>query len=302
MLAIMLLALSSSWAQDDRGPTWPDGAALQVTEAAPDGEATTDVRVSLTWPDAKDDSGVVGYWLYQQGTELARLDADTLTWSGSVPPYPPRLTIIAVDAAGNMSTRLSSLFEVSEANFAPPVADTAGPSSERDEALGSLIQADEELEQTSEEVVHYDASSPRAESGTAEASFPGLASAEEGPPNLSIRVGRQGEDATLLDIQFEYLEDGRPSYYLRDGERRMELQLFHEERGGGKLWRVELHAQPIGRSSRLSRLTIRDPLSPESNGACVRDTDYDKTGGLWIEVGVDPKGGDPIGSCAAAED
>jgi hypothetical protein len=302
MFAIMLLALTASWAQEDRGPTWPDGATLQVAEAAPSGEATTDVQVSLSWPAAQDDSGVIGYWLYQQRTELARLDADTLTWSGSVPPYPPRLTVIAVDAAGNMSVGLSSLFEVSEANFAPPLTDIAASSGAGDAALGSLIQAGEAYEQPSADAAFYDASSPRARSGAAESSFPGAASVEEGPPNLSIRVGRQGEEGTLLDIQFEYLEDGRPSYYLRDGDRRMELQLSHEERGGGKLWRVELYAQPISRSSRLSRLTVRDPLGPESTGACVRDTDYEKTGGLWVEVGVDPKGGDPVGSCAGVED
>lgn len=302
MLTLILLALSPTLAEDDRGPSWPNGAALQVQEAAPSGGSSTEVQLTLTWPAAQDASGVAEYWVFQEQVEHARLNSDTLTWSGSVPPYPPRLTIIAVDSAGNISTRLTSRFAVSEANIAVPEADPVEPADESNELLAALVQEGQDSEQLPAGAAGSEASSGTITYAVVEDTLPSLASVEEGPPNLSLRVGRQGQDETLLDVQFEYLQDGRPSYYLRDGERRMELQLSYEERGSATLWRVELYAQPISRASRLSRLTVRDPLGAESTGACARDTDYDKTGGLWVEVGVDPKGGDPLGACAAVED
>ncbi|RIX47266.1 hypothetical protein D3P08_25490 [Paenibacillus nanensis] len=94
--------LKSSAAADTEPPVWPDGA-----EAAASGP--THQSVTISWPPASDQRGVVSYQIFN-GNELAATASSSelsRAISGLQPETDYTFRIIAIDAAGNRSEALS---------------------------------------------------------------------------------------------------------------------------------------------------------------------------------------------------
>ncbi|MBX3248925.1 MAG: fibronectin type III domain-containing protein [Myxococcales bacterium] len=90
---------------DGTAPTWPAGARLTAEAVLSDGEAPTVVRTILTWPAADDAVGVTGYRLVHGALTLAELGEVTRhELEGAAPEA---IEVIAVDAAGNVSSGLA---------------------------------------------------------------------------------------------------------------------------------------------------------------------------------------------------
>ena len=107
-------------AVDAAGNVSGNAVPLQVTTpgpppdtAAPVGPASLDARVPapgsvrLAWPAATDDVGVTGYRVIRDGTALATVTGRSWT-DGSAPAGARRYEVVALDAAGNVSTGSSA--------------------------------------------------------------------------------------------------------------------------------------------------------------------------------------------------
>ncbi len=86
---------------DVTAPTWPDGAQVVVS-------ATTASSATLTWPAAVDDVGVEAYVVAREGVVLTEVPGLTFTADALTPGQHQRFTVAARDAAGNLSTLLST--------------------------------------------------------------------------------------------------------------------------------------------------------------------------------------------------
>ncbi len=87
---------------DTSVPTWPSGTALTVSPSVSG-------VVTLIWPDAEDNVGVVSYKVYQDGQLIHTMakDANSVNLSGLKADTEYNFKVRAFDAAGNMSTSLS---------------------------------------------------------------------------------------------------------------------------------------------------------------------------------------------------
>ena len=290
-----LLIAAAVHAADTAPPTWPAEARLMVDmrELLYDSPATTEaellrrqrqVGVDLSWPAAEDDAGVVEYRVFHGEQERARLAGDARSWSAEVRDEPRDLTVVAIDADGNRSEALEG-----ELWFPKPPGDG-------DTAMLMLLGT-------------------RGDGGSAGAGASLFADSSElhaaldaalldgvvtGPPTISVRVGRQGDPAALFERFASFHGDHAPAWTAHDGERELSIQLSASESQGRDIWSVEVHTVPVGPDSRLSRQSMIDPLSDRSLGSCAVDTDYQTTGGLWVEVGIDPRGGAPLSICQQA--
>lgn len=93
---------------DMEGPTWPEDAALHA-EATGRLDAT-ERTVTLTWPAATDDVGVVAYSLRIDGVESARVDAPAEEGRLEAVAFEQARTfaVVAVDDAGNESSAIET--------------------------------------------------------------------------------------------------------------------------------------------------------------------------------------------------
>lgn len=117
MSPIVLLFLGTALAADTTPPTWPEGAWLQVgkDQALYDSPAATEaelrrrdseVKLSLYWPTATDDQGVVAYHIFYDQQERSRVAGDVRTWGARVQDGTENWAVVPVDAAGNRGPRL----------------------------------------------------------------------------------------------------------------------------------------------------------------------------------------------------
>lgn len=89
-------------ANDTTNPTWPSGSELEAS-------SITKTSVTLKWPDATDNEGVIKYKVYQDGALKATLDADKneTTISDLEAGKVYTFKVKAGDDAGNWSSYLS---------------------------------------------------------------------------------------------------------------------------------------------------------------------------------------------------
>jgi hypothetical protein len=107
--------------------------------------------------------------------------------------------------------------------------------------------------------------------------------------DLRIRIGRRAAPA-FFEKRVEYA-GGAP---LRLVARPDELEIRIVPRG--QTWRMTVAR--IGSGEEISTFVLDDPLSSDSGGGCHLDTDYEHTGGLWIELGVTGKEWSASQACA----
>ncbi len=84
---------------DSLPPTWPQGAALSITNLAEKG-------MSITWPVAEDNTAVTGYKIYKSGALVATVAATVHSYdmTGLVAGTTYTIKVEASDAIGNTST------------------------------------------------------------------------------------------------------------------------------------------------------------------------------------------------------
>lgn len=86
---------------ESEAPTWPEGSNLSA--------AATPTRVVLQWPEAQDNTAVIGYTVYQETVALAIVDENTLSYTvtGLASDTEYTFAVKAIDVAGNYSEALS---------------------------------------------------------------------------------------------------------------------------------------------------------------------------------------------------
>ena len=91
----VLWGLACSESSDTTPPIWHDDAMLSVS--------VEETRVSLSWPAATDNQGIVGYRVYLDGSLTSELGSDefTSTVENLAPAREYILAVTALDAAGN---------------------------------------------------------------------------------------------------------------------------------------------------------------------------------------------------------
>ncbi|MGI6487478.1 MAG: fibronectin type III domain-containing protein [Syntrophothermaceae bacterium] len=91
-------------AQDIEAPSWPEGSSLAASDIAQD-------CLTLNWSAARDNFGVTGYRIYQNGNLIKEIDAGVLTHTvtGLDPEGSYTFKVEAGDVAGNWSTDGPSL-------------------------------------------------------------------------------------------------------------------------------------------------------------------------------------------------
>ncbi len=313
MSLLPLLILGVAQAADTSPPAWPEGAWLQVgkSQVLYDQPATSEaellrrereIHLDLIWPEAQDDAGVVEYRVFYDQQELTRLPGGTLRWSSRVQDGTENWAVVPVDAAGNHGPRLEGRVD--------HVVSHDPSDSSQVLLIGILGSSGSEASVTDvfasnpefDAALHAALDAALADGSIAVASEGGLqeAAQDDAPPNLSIRIGHRGSTQAFFERTLRYLEDGAPTWTTDDGDRKLSVQLAFHDSQGHRAWTVEVHTQPIGDGSRLSRQALTDPMSERSLGSCAVDTDYTTTGGLWVEVGTDPKGGQPQSVCERA--
>ena len=105
----------STTAPDTTDPSWPPGSSLTASDV----EATS---LTLTWTEAQDDVAVTGYVIYQDGIEIAQVDAATFSYSviGLSPETAYGFNVQATDAYSNLSADGPSTSTTSAADTTPP--------------------------------------------------------------------------------------------------------------------------------------------------------------------------------------
>ncbi|MEC8023213.1 MAG: hypothetical protein VX223_04720, partial [Myxococcota bacterium] len=103
---------------DTEAPIWPDDASLEAIEISAE-------SVRLIWPFASDDTAVTSYRVTLNGAQIAVVSASesTLTVPNPSMGVPLSFTVVATDAAGNLSTPLEHTTTITDT--APPTWDSA---------------------------------------------------------------------------------------------------------------------------------------------------------------------------------
>ena len=104
--------------QDDiSAPVWPDDASLEAIEISAK-------SVRLIWPFASDDTAVTSYRVTRNGAQIAVVSASesTVTVPNPAMGVPLTFTVVATDAAGNLSTPLEHTTTITDT--APPTWDS----------------------------------------------------------------------------------------------------------------------------------------------------------------------------------
>ncbi|WP_426449909.1 S-layer homology domain-containing protein [Paenibacillus sp. S-38] len=84
-------------AEKGEAPVWPAGSKLEPSNRTND-------SVTLSWPDAMDASGILGYHIYQDGKNIGYVEyrgagSNTFTAGGLLPLYEPEFQVEAVNTA-----------------------------------------------------------------------------------------------------------------------------------------------------------------------------------------------------------
>ncbi|AFH59461.2 S-layer homology domain-containing protein [Paenibacillus caseinilyticus] len=84
-------------AEKGTAPVWPAGSKLEPSNR-------TDDSVTLSWPDAVDATGILGYHVYQDGKNIGYVEyrgtnSNTFTAEGLLPVYEPEFQVEAVNSA-----------------------------------------------------------------------------------------------------------------------------------------------------------------------------------------------------------
>ncbi len=310
MPAFLFLMAAATLAADTTPPTWPDQAWLEVgeDEALYDHPATTEAELAerwrqaqlhLYWPAAQDDTGVTGYRVLRGEQVMATVDGETRTWGVLTERSGPPWSVVPLDAAGLEGPPLVGILAVQ-----PVRATAAGLESGLQLLLvgtlgGSVRGEDFDDVMSDEALAGLDAIFSSATGVTAasitESSI--TAPPTNAGPNVAIRVGRKGERIAVLERSFHWQAAYPIVWMLEVDGRDLKLQLAPEQQDGTPAWSLELHTWPEDDHSQLSRQVVLDPLSDQSLGSCALETDYRHTGGLWVEWGIDPRGGDPHEAC-----
>ncbi len=87
---------------DSQTPYWPSGSSLEFTKVQQE--------VSLSWTAAKDNTGITGYKIYMEGSEIATVDGSTLTYKAVGVTGPHTFKIEAGNAAGKWTTNGPSAY------------------------------------------------------------------------------------------------------------------------------------------------------------------------------------------------
>ena len=120
-----VMAVSSGVSSRAASVTWTVNTSVSVVDNIPPSTPTGlvaaagDKQVALSWNGSTDNVGVVGYLVYRNGTQVAQTTATTYTDSGLTDGTSYSYTVVAFDAAGNVST-------ASTAVSATPLAPTSG--------------------------------------------------------------------------------------------------------------------------------------------------------------------------------
>jgi chitodextrinase len=144
--AVSLVALDRSGNRSDPLKTTVATAACQDTTApsVPSGfrqSATSQDGVVLIWDPSTDDSGVVGYGIYREGTLATTTSEPSVTLSGLACGSTYRVDVDAYDAAGNHSARGSDYVQTAACSApSPPPADTTAPSQPTALSVASATQ------------------------------------------------------------------------------------------------------------------------------------------------------------------
>jgi chitodextrinase len=108
-------------AYDAAGNVSADSAALSVTTPKPDTTAPsvptglavvgtpTQTGAQISWTASSDDTAVVGYRVFRDGTQVAQTSATSATFSDLTADTTYRFTVRAYDAAGNVSADSAAL-------------------------------------------------------------------------------------------------------------------------------------------------------------------------------------------------
>jgi len=309
MPSLLILMASAALAADTTAPTWPAQAWLEVgqDEALYDHPATTEEEAErrwrqallhLHWPSAQDDTGVSAYRILQAGQPVTTVDGQTRTWGALVDRPKEPWAVVPIDAAGNEGSPLKGILPVQPVAVGAQGLQGAHArlvmiGTRREDPGGEVM--DSVLGPMSEEnLAQLDALFAGAE-GIAVASS--ITSPPAPPRNVAVRVGRRGETVALLERSFHWQADHPISWGLNVDGRDLKLVLAPEPQDDTPAWSLELHSWPQDSDSRLSRQVMLDPLSDSSLGGCERETDYERTGDLWVEWGVAPRGDDPHAPC-----
>lgn len=311
MCPLALIAFASmALAVDTTAPSWAAQAWLEVGEdqALYDHPATTEAEITrrwrqaqlhLRWPAAEDDVEVTGYRILRGQQVLATVDGDTHTWGALTERVGEPWSVVPIDAAGNEGTRLAGQLAVEPTPIS--LAGTTDDDGARLLLIGRLGResAGEVTDSllgpmSDEDLAQLDALFADTRGGAAASiSAPPASSG----PNTEIRVGRQDESAAVLERSFHWQATHPIVWMLEVDGRDLKLELAPEQQDDTPAWSLELHTWPEDSESLLSRQVVIDPLSEDSLGGCARDTDYRHTEGLWVEWGIDPRGGDPRAPC-----
>jgi chitodextrinase len=95
---------------DTTAPVWPTSAALTASNIK-------DTSLTLKWPTASDNVGVVNYQVFQNGALLGTATGTSLSVTGLTASTAYSFDVQARDAAGNVSSSLSATFTT----VAPPI-------------------------------------------------------------------------------------------------------------------------------------------------------------------------------------
>lgn len=150
-LPLLVLLAMPAVARADAPPTWPPGAALEIStqQLLYDQPAKTEDElarrfgrfgVHLRWPAGSDDQGVTGYRVKRDGRTVAELGREVLTFEEHVRGRPV-YAVEALDGAGNASPPLEGRAEhdarapaATRAVASPPAA----PAIPLDDAITAL--------------------------------------------------------------------------------------------------------------------------------------------------------------------
>ncbi len=308
-----LLLATLAQAADTSPPSWPDQARLIIdqTQILYDSPATTEaellrrereVRLDLRWPAAQDDGGVVAYRVFHGDRQRAWLGGDQQAWGGVVPDQPAAWVVIPVDAAGNEGAPLAARFErmdsaALESSGTLLYIGTLGSS---DDGTVADLFAEGSLSSESLDTLFADAIAsgaiavaPADEGG----SGLGLVTTDDGPDTISIRIGHRGQLGAFYEASLRWEGEEERELFVRDGDLRLRVTLEATRERDEVLWNVGVETMSSGARTQLSHQRIANPLSEASLGSCSVDSDYQTTGDLWIEIGVDPRGGQPAQKC-----
>ncbi len=310
--SLLLVALGTALAADTQPPSWPDGAWLEVAEdealfplpartEAELAERERVVQLHLRWPAARDHVGVAAYHLYRCTSEAAVVGAEQRSWEAMLLEGCEDWSVVPVDDAGNRGSPLQGkLVRLPDARQGPVMVKLIGTRGGAEGSVEDVFadgldeQAIAELDAAFAEIGGIAvAKDPELDEGSELRDFV----SEPPSPMVTVRVGLEGEQEAAFERTLSYCGDRGMVWMFEIDGQDLVLRLLANNGGASPEWSLELATLPHDDEERLSLMTLPDPLGEHSLGACARERDFRRTGGLWVSWGVDPRGGDPYEPC-----